>query len=105
MDDVAGDFEDLALRQQSGKGKRGGGGNRRGGGGGGGGAGGSKSREVGISRALSRLLRHQAESAGVQLDREGYAKLDKVVSTTGRCYFVPATELVELEDGSMMRAE
>lgn len=37
-------------------------------------------RDVQISRALSRLLRHQAENAGVNLDGEGFAQLDKVVS-------------------------
>ncbi|KAI6370934.1 hypothetical protein MCOR25_004066 [Pyricularia grisea] len=53
---------------------------RRGGRGGGGGGGGSQSRDVGISRALSRLLRHQAANAGIQLDGEGYAPLDKVLA-------------------------
>lgn len=40
---------------------------------------GSGSRDVALSRALSRLLRHQASSAGVPLDKEGYADLSKVV--------------------------
>jgi hypothetical protein len=39
------------------------------------------SREVQISKALSRLLRHQAENAGITLDGEGYAPLDRVVSS------------------------
>lgn len=47
--------------------------------GGRGGGGGGQSRDVSISRALSRLLRHQAANAGIQLDGEGYAPLDKVV--------------------------
>lgn len=50
------------------------------GGGAGAGAGGPQKRQKDISRALSRLLRHQATNAGIQLDREGYAPLDKVVS-------------------------
>lgn len=37
-------------------------------------------RDVQVSRALSRLLRHQAENAGIKLDGEGFAPLDKVVS-------------------------
>ncbi|KAI1375046.1 hypothetical protein F4677DRAFT_424468 [Hypoxylon crocopeplum] len=32
-----------------------------------------------ISKALSTLLRHQAENAGIRLDVEGYAPLDKVM--------------------------
>lgn len=65
---------DLALR---GKG-RGGGRDRRGRGGRGGGGG--QDREVLISKALSSLLRHQAQNAGITLDGEGYAPLDQVVS-------------------------
>lgn len=37
-------------------------------------------RDVQVSRALSRLLRHQADTAGINLDGEGFAPLDKVVS-------------------------
>jgi hypothetical protein len=48
--------------------------------GGGGGGGGGQGREVQVSKALSKLLRHQAANAGVQLDDEGYAALDSVVS-------------------------
>lgn len=33
-----------------------------------------------ISKALSKLLRHAAESEGVELDGEGFARLDLVVS-------------------------
>ncbi|KAI5926612.1 hypothetical protein F4810DRAFT_707700 [Camillea tinctor] len=63
--------QELALR---GRGKRGGrGGKGRGGGGGG------QDREVLISKALSKLLRHAAHEAGIQLDDEGFAPLDKVM--------------------------
>ena len=47
---------------------------------GGGGGGGGQGREVQVSKALSRLLRHQAANAGIQLDDEGFARLDAVVS-------------------------
>lgn len=67
-------FEDKTLQQQGRRGGRSGG--RRGGGGGGGG----QNREVLVSKALSKLLRHQAENAGISLDEGGYAPLDKVVS-------------------------
>lgn len=70
--------DDDGAASQGGKGK--GRGGVRGRGGGGGGGGGSKSREVTVSRALSKLLRHQAENAGIGLDGEGYAALDEVVS-------------------------
>lgn len=74
--------ERLGDRALRGKGRGGGGRDRRGGGKGGrgGGGGGGQDREVLISRALSSLLRHQAENAGIRLDGEGYAPLDKVVS-------------------------
>jgi 2'-phosphotransferase len=74
-------LEDQALSsaRHSGGGKRGGGG--RGGGGGKASEGGRGQREVSLSRALSRLLRHQAGNAGVELDREGFACLGEVVST------------------------
>ncbi|QUC19430.1 uncharacterized protein UV8b_03671 [Ustilaginoidea virens] len=39
----------------------------------------SQGRDVDISKALSRLLRHQAENAGINLDKEGFAPLDKVL--------------------------
>lgn len=51
---------------------------RRGGGGGSGSN--SASRSVDLSRALSRLLRHQAENAGIPLDKEGFAPLDRVLA-------------------------
>ncbi|CAK7238717.1 MAG: tRNA 2'-phosphotransferase [Sporothrix thermara] len=59
---------------RGGGGRRGGGrrGGRRGGGGGG-------NRSVDVSRALSKLLRHQATNAGIPLDPEGYAPLDRVL--------------------------
>ncbi|ETS80647.1 hypothetical protein PFICI_08176 [Pestalotiopsis fici W106-1] len=36
-------------------------------------------RDLNISKALSMLLRHKAEEAGVELDSEGFARLDKVL--------------------------
>lgn len=58
-------------------GGRGGRGKGRGGGRGGGGRG--MNREMEVSKALSKLLRHHAEEAGVKLDNEGFARLDQVV--------------------------
>ncbi|KAL5594558.1 hypothetical protein BROUX41_001483 [Berkeleyomyces rouxiae] len=49
------------------------GGNRRGGRG-------PAKREEQVSRALSKLLRHKATSAGIKLDAEGFAPLDKVLA-------------------------
>ncbi|KAI1202692.1 hypothetical protein F5X97DRAFT_286950 [Nemania serpens] len=81
---MADDFQDMAERAEersrAGRGGRHRGGGRRGGAGGGGG--GSLSRQVQISKALSTLLRHQAQNAGIQLDAEGFAPLDRVVSDT-----------------------
>ncbi|KAI0481602.1 RNA 2'-phosphotransferase, Tpt1 [Xylaria cf. heliscus] len=81
-DDEADRIEDLVLGGGAGRGgrQRRGGGGRRGGGsrGGGGGAGGSN-RQVQISKALSTLLRHQAQNAGIRLDDEGFAPLDRVM--------------------------
>lgn len=82
-DDAArGPAEARAEQQQSEEARttssRGGGGKR--GGGKSGGAGAAADREKQISRALSRLLRHQALNAGIVLDKEGYAPLEKVVS-------------------------
>ncbi|KAL2156059.1 hypothetical protein VTH82DRAFT_804 [Thermothelomyces myriococcoides] len=68
-------LEEKAMSSASSR--RGGRGGR--GGGRGGGGGGRGKREVDLSKALSRLLRHQATSAGIELDREGYARLDKVL--------------------------
>jgi hypothetical protein len=53
---------------------------RGGGRGGRGGGGGGQSREVQVSKTLSKLLRHQAANAGIKLDAEGFAALDEVVS-------------------------
>jgi 2'-phosphotransferase len=82
MDDIADSFEETVHLQHDnqgkGKGKGGGRGHGRGGGGG------SGNRDMLLSKALSKLLRHQAVSAGIQLDREGYAALDKVVSLLSR---------------------
>ncbi|TGO48557.1 hypothetical protein BCON_0237g00130 [Botryotinia convoluta] len=62
---------------RGGKGGRGGRGGKGRGAGGGGGNG--KNREMLISKALSKLLRHAAESEGVKLDGEGFARLDLVM--------------------------
>lgn len=59
---------------------RGGGRGGRGRGKGRGGGGRGMSREMEVSKALSKLLRHHAEEAGVKLDNEGFARLDQVVS-------------------------
>lgn len=72
--------EAVDTRQHHDKGKGRGGRGRGGGGRGTGrGGGGGASREVLLSKALSKLLRHQAESAGIRLDREGFAPLDRVL--------------------------
>ena len=79
---MEGDVERGGARRRGGKGGRG----RRGGrgaDGGGGGGGGDQNREFLLSKALSTLLRHQAAAAGIQLDAEGFAPLDKVVSLFG----------------------
>ncbi|KAF7902113.1 uncharacterized protein EAF01_007411 [Botrytis porri] len=65
---------------RGGKGGRGGRGKGRAAGGSGGDRGGNeKNREMLISKALSKLLRHAAESEGVKLDGEGFARLDLVM--------------------------
>jgi hypothetical protein len=71
LDDVAERLEDRAVR---------GGRMRAGGRRGGGGASGPPNRDMLVSKALSTLLRHQAGNAGVELDAEGFARLDQVVS-------------------------
>lgn len=53
---------------------------RGGRGGGGGGGKGEMNREVAVSKALSKLLRHAADDAGLKLDGEGFARVDQVVS-------------------------
>lgn len=80
------DIEDMIERDLNlggGKrgGKRGGRGGRSGGRGGGGRGGGGENREVLVSKALSRLLRHAADEAKLALDSEGYARVDQVVSS------------------------
>jgi 2'-phosphotransferase len=37
-------------------------------------------REVAVSKALSKLLRHAAVDAGLKLDPEGFCRVDQVVS-------------------------
>ncbi|KAK7749351.1 tRNA 2'-phosphotransferase [Diatrype stigma] len=77
-------FEEMAERvmdsSSGSRGKRGGGGRggRRGGGRGGGGSS-AQDRDFVLSKALSTLLRHQAQNAGIKLDAEGFAPLDKVL--------------------------
>ncbi|KAM7223810.1 RNA 2'-phosphotransferase, Tpt1 / KptA family domain containing protein [Rhypophila decipiens] len=77
-DEIADRFEGTGIGGGGGGGGRHGGNKSRGGKSGGGG-GRAKGRDVDLSRALSKLLRHQAASAGIQLDNEGYAPLDKVL--------------------------
>ncbi|KAK0722887.1 KptA family-domain-containing protein, partial [Lasiosphaeria miniovina] len=67
-------LEDIALSRGGRASRTGRRGRGRGQGGGSG-----KSREVALSHALSKLLRHQAASAGIQLDSEGFAPLTKVL--------------------------
>jgi RNA 2'-phosphotransferase, Tpt1 / KptA family len=43
--------------------------------------GGEMNREVAVSKALSKLLRHAAVDVGLKLDSEGFARVDQVVST------------------------
>jgi hypothetical protein len=64
------------LRSNAGaRGGGGGRGNRAGGSGGG-----EMNREVAVSKALSKLLRHAAVDAGLKLDPEGFCRVDQVVS-------------------------
>lgn len=83
-DDLA---ERIETQASSGQGKKGGGGGSSKKGGASAGAGGAQKKEKDISRALSRLLRHQATNAGITLDAEGYAPLDKVVSGSSLLFF------------------
>ncbi|KAH6610367.1 hypothetical protein Trco_000387 [Trichoderma cornu-damae] len=71
-EDGSGTAAHLALEEKYAGGKRQRGGVRGGGGG--------QSRGVLVSKALSRLLRHQAGNAGIQLDAEGFAALDEVLN-------------------------
>jgi 2'-phosphotransferase len=81
MDDIAEDFEEMVSRQGD-KGSRGGRGKGGRGGRGGGRGSGGLPRDVSVSKTMSKLLRHQATHAGIQLDKEGFAPLDRVVSLT-----------------------
>lgn len=67
----------LPQSRKSGGGGRGGGGGSRGGKGR---SGGGQSRDVQVSKALSKLLRHDAEKVGLKLDEEGFAGVQEVVS-------------------------
>ncbi|ROW04610.1 hypothetical protein VPNG_07455 [Cytospora leucostoma] len=77
-EEVAERLEEKASSVQDAGGRKGKGGGRKGGGGGKP-ADGGKQREKQISMALSKLLRHQALNAGITLDKEGYAPLDRVL--------------------------
>lgn len=94
-DDLGGNATHLALEDKAGAG-RGGRGGRRGGGGRGGGR--PQDRNMLVSKALSRLLRHQAENAGVKLDEGGWAKVDEVVS---RCLSLRILAVGSLASGSV----
>ena len=48
-------------------------------------------REVAISKALSKLLRHAATDAGLTLDDEGFARVNQVVSL---CALAPKASLL-----------
>ncbi|KXX76462.1 tRNA 2'-phosphotransferase 1 [Madurella mycetomatis] len=65
-------LEDIAVPSSSSRGGSKGRGGR-------GGRGGRSRRDVDLSKALSKLLRHQAGNAGIELDREGFAPLDRVL--------------------------
>ncbi|KAK4157231.1 KptA family-domain-containing protein [Chaetomidium leptoderma] len=79
-DVLADRLEDRAMSGSGGgSSRRGGKGGGIGGGKRGGGEGGRDRREVDLSRALSRLLRHQAGNAGIELDREGFVGLERVL--------------------------
>lgn len=69
MDDKYTSLEDKALNPKPPRNRGAGGGGR-----------GNQSREVQISRALSRLLRHQASAAGIALSPTGYAALPSVLA-------------------------
>lgn len=84
-DRLAAEFEDKTSVRAAPGGGRAAGGRKSGGGGGGRPGDGGKQREKQVSMALSRLLRHQALNAGIKLDKEGYAPLDRVVSSCLIC--------------------
>lgn len=103
-DELAAEFEDKASVRAAGGTT--GGRKAAGGGGGGGGKGkpgdGGKQREKQISMALSRLLRHQALNAGIKLDKEGYAPLDRVVSGCLLSAFSISLLFGHLKDGVLV---
>ncbi|KAL2752536.1 hypothetical protein ACRALDRAFT_1072447 [Sodiomyces alcalophilus JCM 7366] len=70
----------LEDQMNAGRSRKGAGGQRGGRGGGKGGSGRPQNRNVLVSKALSRLLRHQADMAGIKLDAGGWAPLDKVLA-------------------------
>lgn len=80
MDEFVDKAEELDMSREKGsrdrRGGKGGRGGKRGGGAGGKGEG----REIMVSKALSKLLRHAAVEAGLKLDAEGYASVEQVVS-------------------------
>ena len=86
--DLIAKAEDLDINE---KGRpmhgQGGIGRARGGRGGRAGGGGAEIREVAVSKALSKLLRHAAKDEGITLDAEGFARLDQVVSSLS--YLLP----------------
>jgi RNA:NAD 2'-phosphotransferase (TPT1/KptA family) len=55
---------------------------------GGRGRGGPMPRDVQVSKALSKLLRHSAEKEGLKLDEAGYINLKDVVGLFGGIYFL-----------------
>lgn len=77
---------DIGLEERASRGSIQGRGDREGRGSkrfvGGGGSRREMNREVTISKALSRLLRHAAPEAGLKLDAEGFASVEQVVSST-----------------------
>lgn len=90
---MAGDQRINELVESAEGGSRGGKLNSRGRGGKGNGARG-EGREVAISKALSKLLRHAAEDEGLVLDGEGFGRLDQVVSLvlfSAVCFSFPSS--------------
>ncbi|TVY38069.1 tRNA 2'-phosphotransferase [Lachnellula subtilissima] len=80
-EDIGGLPEELAFEEKfHGGGNQGAGGRGRGKGGRGGKSyGGPQNKEMQISKALSKLLRHAAADAGLKLDSEGFGRLDQVM--------------------------
>ncbi|KAE9577226.1 hypothetical protein CGMCC3_g6941 [Colletotrichum fructicola] len=74
---MADGFDETAAAADEDRAQQGRRGGRKGGRGGGGGG---QNREVLVSKALSKLLRHQAENAGIKLEEGGWAPLDKVLA-------------------------